>query len=335
MMDKKHELLVGISKFAPFVIADKEHFSGFEIALWEKVAKEANISYTYTLMPFQDLLSALREKKIDIAMAGLTLTEERETYIDFTHGTFDSGLLILVPCNSKLNILKTLGSVFHKDVRNIFLTLIIAVIIASNLVWFAEQGGGGTLDGPYLPGVFNAMWWSFVTFATIGYGDYTPVTLFGRIVGVVVILFGLAFFGLYIGQLSSSLTLRKLNSDISSPEDLEAKKVATVIGSISVDCLNKLNAIVVAVKTIDDAYSLIEAGNVAAVVFDAPVLLDHLNNDKSGKFTIAGGLFEKQEYGFALPEGSELRETINRVILKLRDSGEYQRLYQTWFGKKV
>ena len=40
----------------------------------------------------------------------------------------------------------------------------------------------------------DALWWNIVTLATVGYGDKYPVTTAGRVVGVVVIIVGVALF---------------------------------------------------------------------------------------------------------------------------------------------
>ncbi len=40
----------------------------------------------------------------------------------------------------------------------------------------------------------DALWWSIVTLATVGYGDKYPVTTAGRVVGVIVIVVGVGLF---------------------------------------------------------------------------------------------------------------------------------------------
>lgn len=43
----------------------------------------------------------------------------------------------------------------------------------------------------------EAVWWSFVTVTTVGYGDFYPVTTAGRILASFLMLFGIGIFGAY------------------------------------------------------------------------------------------------------------------------------------------
>ena len=62
------------------------------------------------------------------------------------------------------------------------------------------------------------------------------------------------------------------------------------------------------------AYTLLEAGDVDAVVFDAPVLLHYANTAGRGRVRVFWSIFEEDAYAFALPTGNELREAINQSL---------------------
>lgn len=49
----------------------------------------------------------------------------------------------------------------------------------------------------------DAIWWVYVTIATVGYGDKYPVTNGGRIVGIIVMFVGVSLFGVITGFLAN------------------------------------------------------------------------------------------------------------------------------------
>lgn len=58
--------------------------------------------------------------------------------------------------------------------------------------------------------ILDAIWWSFVTITTVGYGDVTPATLGGRITGVVVMVFGIGLLGMFTATVASIFVEGKL-----------------------------------------------------------------------------------------------------------------------------
>lgn len=88
-----------------------------------------------------------------------------------------------------------------------------AVLLATIAVLEIEQNAPGS----NIHTAGEALWWSFATITTIGYGDHYPVTAAGRTVAVVLVVFGLSFFGTFTAYVSSFFLERaqlKEESDI-------------------------------------------------------------------------------------------------------------------------
>jgi len=54
------------------------------------------------------------------------------------------------------------------------------------------------------------------------------------------------------------------------------------------------------------------------------------NEDKD--LLVPGGPFNVEDYGIAFPEGSPLREEVNRALLILTENGAYDQIYSKWYG---
>lgn len=73
------------------------------------------------------------------------------------------------------------------------------IIIAASLLYLVE----GNRPGSPFATVPEAMWWAVVTLTTVGYGDVTPETPFGKFLAGLVMISGLGFFALPIGIIAS------------------------------------------------------------------------------------------------------------------------------------
>ena len=58
----------------------------------------------------------------------------------------------------------------------------------------------------------DALWWSFVTSTTVGYGDISPSTAAGRIVAVILMIFGIGLVSMLTGTIASYFTIRNEHS---------------------------------------------------------------------------------------------------------------------------
>ena len=90
--------------------------------------------------------------------------------------------------NASYRIIKILGNNINisffirclfeeKALKTVFTTCLITIFIFSYIIRIFE------FDNPFndFSNFYNAIWFSVVTMVTVGYGDYTPVTIYGRI----------------------------------------------------------------------------------------------------------------------------------------------------------
>lgn len=84
---------------------------------------------------------------------------------------------------------------------------VFALVLAAGVIgfYFLEMRPGNKGD------LFDALWWAVVTVSTVGYGDITPATRAGRILGMAVMASGIGLVATLSGNLASALVERRAN----------------------------------------------------------------------------------------------------------------------------
>lgn len=111
--------IVTSSDFAPYEFIDltkqgQEKFVGSDMSFARHLAKELNVELVIKAMDFEQLLTAVEAGKADLAIAGLSYTEERAAYLfsDCYYGVGDGGQVVITTKanESKYNSLESLNS---------------------------------------------------------------------------------------------------------------------------------------------------------------------------------------------------------------------------------
>lgn len=135
----------------------------------------------------------------------------------------------------------------------------------------------------------------------------------------------------------SLVTLK--DSAIEGEADLEGKTIVAKQGTSSLELANELaekyNGEVT--KLQDDAtmYMELENDNADVVINDYPSVAYKINQDgEDSELRIVGDKYPSEDYGIAISKGSEgLVEKMNNGLQKLKDSGEFDELYNKYFSE--
>ncbi len=99
------------TNFPPFEFKDPKtgKHVGFDVELWDAIAKEAGLTYKLQPMAFKGIVPGLQSAQLDVGIAGMSITDKRKEVIDFSDGYYESGLLLLVAKGSSITGIENLG----------------------------------------------------------------------------------------------------------------------------------------------------------------------------------------------------------------------------------
>jgi len=113
--DEKKVVYVGTNaEFAPFEFLEGDKVTGFDMELIAEIGKVAGFEVEVKNQAFDGLLPALQSGKIDLIIAGMTVTDERKKAVDFSESYYTASQVIIVPADNA--VIKSFDDLKGKNV---------------------------------------------------------------------------------------------------------------------------------------------------------------------------------------------------------------------------
>ena len=135
-------------------------------------------------------------------------------------------------------------------------------------------------------------------------------------------------------QSGLTIVVTDSNEDIKTFKDLEGKKIAVQIGTTSATEAKKIaNAEVREFNTPADCFMELKTGGADAVINDRPVNDYAIQKEAITGLKTLPEILTAEDYGIAIAkDNAEMQKSINDSLKKLKENGEYDKIFTKWFG---
>jgi voltage-gated potassium channel len=189
--------------------------------LWLVVVPWSDFGHnvTYIVLAFRLALSAVYGTDIAIRSA----LAPRHVHYALTHPL--ALVAVVLPPVRVIFSFRLVRSMFRRGHLGRF--LVAAAVLVLNgaiIVYLFERHAPGS----NIHTLGDALWWSIVTVTTVGYGDFYPVTTWGRITACFIMGTGLLTLAVITAQVASSFVTQSSSRAQRAPQDEPARREVTL-----------------------------------------------------------------------------------------------------------
>ncbi|XP_076447090.1 glutamate receptor 2-like [Babylonia areolata] len=344
-----------------------KHYEGYCIDLLKMVAERANFQYSLHVQggygavvngSWTGMVGELVRKEQDIAVAPLTITEERERVVDFTKPFMNTGISIMIkkPDRQKpgvFSFMEPLDTWVWLCIAVGFLAVSFVLFFVgrfSPYEWQVSEEGGKEPSATNTFTISNTLWFSLGALMQQG-SDISPRSLSGRVIGSAWWFFTLIIISSYTANLAAFLTIEKLVSPIDSADDL-VEHPTIKYGTMGKGTSWRFFA-ESTVPTFARMREVMENNQDEVLVSEVILGVRKVRNSK-GKFAFllesamnnyhsqqkpcdvmrVGDNLDNKGYGIATRVNHPLKQNINIAVLELAEIGELYKLEQKWWYDK-
>ncbi|MEA3351840.1 MAG: extracellular solute-binding protein [Chloroflexota bacterium] len=133
------------------------------------------------------------------------------------------------------------------------------------------------------------------------------------------------------------LAVRAGETEIQGPDDLAGKQVGVQLGTTGdIWLTDNTEAEVMRYDENTLAFQALSSGDIDAAMADGPTAVDIIKANPEMNLKVLDGVYTEEQYGIAInKDQAALLEAINQGLAAIKDSGQYDEIYDKYFGTEV
>ena len=303
---------VGVTAYPPYAIDGGDGaWLGMGIDIWRLIAEREGWSYDLVPAELEDLQAGAVDLLLPV-VASPALEERADLTLPFHTATMGAA------AERESRLLSVVRGFVSWRFLQLVVSLSALLLAIGALVWLVERRRNEEEFSPgVLKGLGDGFWWAGVTLTTIGYGDKAPKTLLGRVLAMVWMLTGLA---VSAALTAAVVTLAQPGSSAPLPERFAGETVSVIADTPTARYLESAGVEIAPRPDMDGILSALQSGDVTRAAAPAPVLRYAISERGAVDYGVSVTTLDPLMLALALPEGSDLRERVNRALLDVLSS---------------
>lgn len=303
---------VGVTAYPPYAIdAEDGAWLGMGVDIWRLIAEREG--WAYELIPAG--VDELDAGAIDLLLpvvASPNLEDRADLTLPFHTATMG------VAAERESRLLSVVQGFLSWRFLQLVVSLSALLLVVGALIWLVERHRNEEEFNPgVLKGLGDGFWWAGVTLTTIGYGDKSPKTLLGRMVAMLWMLTGLA---VSAALTAAVVALAQPGDSGALPERFAGETVSVITDTTTARYLNSAGVEIAPRPDMDGILSALQSGDVTRAAAPAPVLRHAIAERGAVDYGVSVTTLDPLLIALAVPEGSDLRERVNRALLDVLSS---------------
>jgi ABC-type amino acid transport substrate-binding protein len=309
-------------------------WSGVAIELWEQIARQLNIPFSYVDVPLAQVSQALQKGEVDITPS-VALRQDAVGLIDYT----TPFLVSSIAAQTTKQSLRLKAAAFWQSLRGSGIFLLMAAMLAA-LITFSlvimllerKKNDGHFSEVPPEGHLLHSLWFSALTMMCLEYDVALRLSFVGRMLAYMWSFAGILFLTVFTGAAVSAFSSAESNGQVTQLEDLAHFRTGVYTGSATERELRNIGVPVRGYNSPEEGLAALARGEITAFADDAIPINYIANNNYPGQFTLSSIPSHPMLYAMASHRDLPCFPAINRSVQEITLAPDWASRIQRWTG---